>query len=118
MRLPYLPLCTSNEDDFLRGDDRGVCVYCTHTVLSRDIGNWADDRDGRTVICPVCSVDAVVHVRHMPMSRHLRYQKIVEWHNIGFGHWQLRYDAERCAVVEKGTGCVHHQLSENETHSS
>lgn len=107
--LPYLTLCTANEDEFLDEQERGVCVYCTHTVEARDIRHWVSDRDGRTALCPMCSVDAVVHVIHLPMSKHNRYEKIVEWHNMGFGHWLLRYDRGRRAVVDAQTGYTHHR---------
>ena len=45
-----------NNRDLIAG--RCGCFRCLSTYLADRIGDWVDD--GRTAICPVCGVDAVL----------------------------------------------------------
>ena len=46
----------NNKNDFEKNKDCG-CFYCKRIFESKKINRWID---GKTAICPYCSVDAVI----------------------------------------------------------
>ena len=73
--MDYLPLATNNLRALL---DAGVgaCVYCLE-VFNPSPHNLVIT-DASTVLCPFCSVDAVVPGSHTA-------EQLNAWHNAGFG---------------------------------
>ena len=76
-KLPYIKFATNNLLKVLSDPKGARCVYCMGSPL---ITKDTDTIDINTIICPDCTIDAVVPASCVPNEETLK-----KWHQLGFG---------------------------------
>lgn len=76
MEKEYFRRVTNNVR-FINANGHFRCVYCFNTFVASEIKDFADA--GKTLICPFCSVDAVIH-----SSQYNSEAELQAYHNFAF----------------------------------
>lgn len=50
---------TANEE-VLKRQEVCTCLHCSSEFSFSEIDTWLNDSEGRTAVCPICGIDAVV----------------------------------------------------------
>ena len=70
--------CTANEVLLSESTVCG-CFYCLKVFVPSEIENWINDRDGKTAICPYCSIDSVLPGNRVDLSKNFLNQMHKAW---------------------------------------
>ena len=70
--------CTANEGLLSESTVCG-CFYCLKVFAPSEIENWINDRDGKTAICPYCSIDSVRPGNRVDLSKNFLHQMHKAW---------------------------------------
>ena len=70
--------CTANEGLLSESTVCG-CFYCLKVFAPSEIENWINDRDGKTAICPYCSIDSVLPGNRVDLSKSFLNQMHKAW---------------------------------------
>lgn len=107
-----------------KGDIDCACIYCQQieTINSQQIEDFETipDKEGGTLICPVCMVDAVIPITDksilFKMNREQQLEQLQKWYAEGFGI-PSNTPEKNIATTEKHTctGCLQ-GLANQEAH--
>ena len=70
--------CTANESLLAESSLCG-CFYCLKVFPPREITGWINDRDGKTALCPYCSVDSVLPGNRVNLSKEFLREMHKRW---------------------------------------
>ena len=70
--------CTANESLLSESSVCG-CFYCLKVFDPCEIETWINDREGKTAICPYCSIDSVLPGNRVDLSEEFLKQMHKRW---------------------------------------